>query len=293
MFLKRLLGFKSDNFFFTYFEEDQVPSYYIVPDKAEDSGQIVYKDFHSVKPWGTGLIFCIPPYLDFGQLLLREGYSAITLCYRSGYLLDFAGFESPDQYLKKQLGSRALKKINRDFRRLDEKHVVTFEAFFGEIEKKSYQRLMDAFQEMIRDRFAENADEHTALQRWDFYRDSVFDLILIKKASLFVMYGNGVPISLALNYHKGTVLDSAVTTFKNDMASYGLGKLMLVKKIQWCFEHGYDKMDLRWGDFEHKKKLANRVYTFKNQIIYRKGNIIARMRAQVLAFLLKIKQQRQ
>jgi hypothetical protein len=278
-----------DNFFLSYFENDEIPFYYAILEEPNNpvSRNVVPKPVPVFN--GLRVVNCIPPYLRDLTLKLQPGLGVMTKSYRLGYLIDLSDFKNPEEYLKSVLGSSTSKKLRRDFRKLTEFNSLRFSIFYGEIDKIQYETFMNSLKAMITTRFSEKNTAHSALQRWDFYSRNAYDMLKQGHASLFVYSISDNPISIGLNYHKENVLYSAITSFNSEYAHLGFGKLMLFNRIKWCLDNGYTKIDLGWGDFDYKKKFANFIYEYQTQIIFREKKVFDRIAAYFLSYFLKRK----
>jgi hypothetical protein len=288
MSLRKLLGIRWDNFFLDYFEKDCIPLYYV---KNQDVRAECQSQTQKLTTSHDRIIVlnCIPPYLVQHTTHLNSGLKAITRQYRNGYLLNFQEQNTAEDFLRKTYGSKGFKKIKRDFRKLEQEQAALLKVYFGQIDRDLYSKLMNQLKGMITARFGKRARSHFALNRWEFYFNTAFDMVNSGKASLMVYYSNEKPIAISLNYHKNGVFDSAITSFNPAYSQYGLGKLLLIQKIYWCYTNGYNRMDMGWGDFPHKSKIANHVYQYHTQFIYREGRPVDRMFAQFLGFILQKK----
>lgn len=279
--LKRL-GIQADNFFFHYAENGRIPSYYSQPKGTPE--ELKDSNAEAANSSNLTIVNCIPPYLEHTTLELGKGYRSIDSHYRRGYLLDFTGFSDADDYIKARFGSKGLRKVRKELRRLEQNLGIELQVIYGEIQVSTYESLMEALRMMIRSRFRERSENHFAIKHWEDYKASLLNMILLKRASLFVFARDNMPVSISVNYHCNEVLASMMTSFDQEYSQYGPGKLMLLTKIYWCFENGYSKMDLAWGDYPHKGRLANVIYKYKSQIIYKEGNPLMLLAAKIMSF---------
>lgn len=290
MNLASFLGIRWENFFQDYFEKDRIPEYYIFPPEIPEMDMAYRDKTHEVPQFRRiAIVNCIPPYLESFTEAVKPGLKSVDKYYRLGYLMDFSNFESPDQYLKNQFRSKKLKEFRRLARKLVTAHSVQFNSYFGNIDRQVYEDLMGCLRSMIEKRFGERAGRHSALQSWEEYRSTGFDMINRSKASLFVYYQGSEPVCIGLSYHRDRVMYAAITSFDQKFEKYGITTLLFIEKIKWCIEHSYKGLDLAWGDLPYKKQLVNEIYRYKTQIIYRESSFLNRAMAQIVGYFLQKK----
>ena len=290
MIISDILGIKWFNFFFHYFESNSSPPTYF----EYEQDQIIDTNVQPKEPpllpkANIFIVNCIPPYLKPELQQLRNGLKSFSRYYRKGYLLEFKGFENADDFVRSTLGSKGFKDIRRKFRRLKADHSVYFKVFTDHIQQSEFDYIMTVLKEMIIKRFTNRGIPHDALNRWSLYLLSAYKMINEGKASLFVYYEKEKPIAIGFNYHDGENFFSAITSYDTSYSNYGLGKLMLIKKISWCFENNYERLDLGWGNLYYKRKMANVVYKYKTETIYKTKSPLSGIIAWIMGYLLEIK----
>jgi len=294
MNLTSLLNIRWENFFQEYFLKDNIPDYYTPIRNVPTTPAIKLKIANKkAMPGGIAIINCIPPYLKSSSESLLPGLTSVDKYFRQGYLVDFTGFETPEHYLKEQFQSKSLKNMRRLTRRLLEDKSIYFKTYYGSIERPDYEKHMEFLKNMIQERFGKRATSHSALQHWEDYVVTGFEMINRKKASLLAIYSGDKPICIGLSYHRSRVMYSAITSFDKAFDKFGLSKILFVERIKWCFEHNYTYLDLAWGDLPYKKQLVNKVYKYKTQIIYRENSIRYRFFAHLLGYFLEKKYEMQ
>jgi len=270
------------NFFFEFFEKDSIlPFYERVNNNTNINGN---KNIGKVeKPANKVYVLnFIPPYLDLKINKHNLPFRSFQVRPRTGFSIDLNQHSSADQYLKSHLGSKNRRNILSRLKRLESCFDINYKKYFGEIDQTEYAFLFEEFERMIGSRFEQRGDEHVGFQRWDEYRDSVYDLILQKRASLFVIYDNKKPIVINLNYHFENILDIAMPSYDIDYSKFGLGQIAIAKQLEWCFENNYKRVDMRWGELPYKLLWCNDIQEYRCDVIYNK-NIPTDM---LLAFLI-------
>ncbi|MEQ9581598.1 MAG: GNAT family N-acetyltransferase, partial [Arenibacter sp.] len=137
--------------------------------------------------------------------------------------------------------------------------------------------------------FSQRNQEHSGLKKWAFYKEAAYQLILDKRASIFVISDGEKPIVIGLNFHYQNIFDSAITSYDIDYAKFGLGNIAVLKKIEWCFANGFSRYDMRWGELAYKSLWCNSVEPYECHIVYSKGNIGKKIVAYLVAFIMKFK----
>ncbi|MEQ9580834.1 MAG: hypothetical protein RIM68_01540, partial [Arenibacter sp.] len=184
--LKRL------NFFFEFFENNSLlPFYDSLYNKTND--KIIYNEsITEIKKLNKGICVCvvnmIPSYFDVKINNHNTPYRTFRVRYRTGYIIDLSPYSSVGQYLKSQMGSRHSKNIINRLKRLESCFNIKYKIYFGEIDEIEYRVLFEEFERMIKVRFDQRGEEHVGLKRWDLYKKNAYELILNKRASLFVIY---------------------------------------------------------------------------------------------------------
>jgi hypothetical protein len=170
------------------------------------------------------------------------------------------------------LGARKRKTILAGMKRLESCFDINHKIYYGEIDELEYAFLFSQFERMIKMRFEQRKQEHVGFKRWDLYKENVYNLILKKRASLFVIYDKKKPIVIDLNYHFDNILDSAMSSYDIDYSKFGLGNIALLKQLEWCFDNNFKRVDLRWGEVPYKRLWCNVIEEYKCDVIYNKNN---------------------
>ena len=223
------------NFFFEFFERNTLFPFYESVNNITN-GNITCNQ--NTKEIGTyknriNVVNFIPPYLDLKINKQKTPFRAFQVKPRLGFIIDLNQFANVDDYFKVQLGSRKKKTVLAGLKRLESCFDISYKIYFGEIDILEYEFLFSEFERMITKRFEQRKQEHAGYKRWTLYKKSVYDLILKKRASLFVIYNKKKAIVIDLNYHFDNILDSAMSSYDIDYAKFGLGNIALVKQLEW------------------------------------------------------------
>ena len=263
---------KKLNFFFEFFEKNSIFPFYESLFNNVNGQMSENGNTEKVEGLGKGICICvvnmIPPYFNL-KINERGGiYRAFRIKSRTGFIIDLSQFSNADDYLKLHLGSRHRKNILSRLKRLESCFDISYKTYFGTIASSDYKFLFAEFERMIKNRFNQRGEEHVGLKRWDIYKEHVYGLILKKRASLFVVYDGEKPISINLNYHFENILDSAITSYDIDYAKFGLGNIAVLKKMEWCIQNNYVKIDMRWGELPYKRLWCNAIEEYQCDIVY-------------------------
>ena len=260
------------NFFFEFFEKNSILPFYESVTNNINGHIINNENTEGLKAYENGLCVCvvnmIPPYFDFKIDNQNKLFGAFQVKYRTGFIMDLSQYANAEEYLKSHLGSRHRKNILSKLKRLESCFDISYKTHYGAIDDLEYKFLFEEFERMIRDRFKQRGEEHVGLKRWNLYKENVYELILKKRASLFVIYDGKKPISINLNYHFENILDSAITSYDIDYAKFGLGNIAVYKKMEWCFQNDYQRIDMRWGELYYKRLWSNAIEEYKCDVVY-------------------------
>jgi hypothetical protein len=274
------------NFHYSFYENRVLPPFYRV--KNRDSDQINESlDRHSKSE--LGVILLIPPYLNYTQKDLFPGYKCIQRTFWMGFAIQLPPQATSGEFLRNQLGKKPYKNLRQDIQRLERDYQIDFQTYFGSIEDSKYEFLMQTLKSFIQERFKGRTNKHSALNKWEQYEKSVRQMILNKKASIFVLLNKDIPICVSLNYHYHDIFVASIISFNNDFFSYSLGKQMFVKQIDWCYANNYSLIDLGWGSFDYKIKFSNAVFKYNTQIIYPEKSAVKYIISYFLGVFLYVK----
>lgn len=263
--------FKSIGYNFTtyFFEKGQLLSFY----KLENNEQDLFKLEKDNQVKNKSKIYTIDLVPPFFKLNLEQNFSFFSYNYFEGFACDLKQFLNAQDYLSKQQGSKTKKNLNRRIKKLEKCFPINYKIFNEDISQALYYDLMAALKAMIIIRFKQRNIVHGDIADWDFYTDTCYKMLKSKKACLYVIYNADEPIAISINYLSNTIFESAISSYNIDYAKFGLGNILVYKKIEWCFENGYTMLNMRWGDYPYKREWCNYVYKYESHVVFKKSSI--------------------
>lgn len=228
----------------------------------------------------------VPDYLD---LKLKPGYRSRIFPLTKGFMADLSAYVDISDYLKANLKPRLRTAVKSNIRRLELSFNITYNVFYGEIGQGEYDSLVNCLYHFILRRFDELQEENARIDEWERFHQLFLPLIRQKKASLFVIYNDGKPINISLNYHYDKIFFYAIPGFDIDYSKFGLGHIMLYKQIEWCFQNNYKHFDMSMGDLDYKRQWCTNDYYFERYLIYRPTSIPELILAQTIVVSNKMK----
>lgn len=235
------------------------------------------------------LIKDIPQYLKVEKEEPTQ-YSCKKINQYQGFLIDFTGYETQEEYVKTQLSKRGRKKLLRSKEKLERNFNISYKVYFGEITRTTYDYLFERFYDLLKIRFEQMKIYNRYLIKWrDLYK-LVFPMIQNKQASLFVIYHNKDAITITLNFHLGDIILSHIEAFDITFKRYSLGSISMMAHIDWCLKNNVKALDLTMGHTPFKSKWCNHVYTLEYHLFYLKSSKIQNLKAIIFGWILKSKQ---
>ncbi|SDS38252.1 Acetyltransferase (GNAT) domain-containing protein [Formosa sp. Hel1_31_208] len=234
------------------------------------------------------LIYDVPDYFNVNEhtALVSKNLGLKKIYQYKGYLMDLTNFATAEDYRKEQFKKKNKRYIRwSHIKRLETCFDITDEFVFGEVSDEKYEFIFNHFYRLLSARFEEkNTDyHHLHSNKWQFYKDLILPLIRSKQASFLVIYNEGIPIGINLNYHGEGTLFKAITVFDTDYYKFSIGKLSVLKLLDWCYEHDYSFSDFSKGYFDYKEIWSNTQYDFNYHLLYDKSSIIATVIANTIA----------
>lgn len=238
------------------------------------------------------LIYDIPDF--FNVATIDESKAALRckpLFQYQGFLLNFESFSTAEDYIKSRVSSKNLRGFRSRTRRLEDCFDISYKFYTKEIDLEAFDLLFDQFHGLLSKRFADKQVNyhHLRADKWAFHKEFVYAMLQENKASLFVIYNGKTPIGITLNIHSETIAFVAITVFDPDYYKFNIGKLTIVKIIEWCYENNMTIADFSKGDFDFKHEWCNVVYDFNYHLLYDSKSLISKILAWKITLFFKFK----
>ncbi|WP_299554808.1 GNAT family N-acetyltransferase [Seonamhaeicola sp.] len=214
-------------------------------------------------------------YPDYLKLTTPDGYHSSFIYQKPGFAINLKPFDSFEGFVK-QLKPNFRKVVRRSVKRLESCFNISYQMYYGDIDKTTYNLLMERLIDMIEQRFSQREGRNRVLEEWDYYHGFAYANILNKKASLFVIYNENEPIEISLNFHLGNMMYSSISSYDLDYGKFSLGNIEIFMQLEWCFNNDIILFDMGYGDFDYKRRWSNLTYQFKTLIISKKNNFISK-----------------
>ncbi len=237
------------------------------------------------------LLYDIPDYFEIENTIMPSSLKVIDIKQYPGYLVDIAKHPDITNYKKSKFGKSSLSKINKYKRKLESCFDITYEFYYGNISRENYNLIFTRFNELLEKRFSDIHIHNNNLdpKEWEFYHDVLYDMILQKKASIFVIYDGDKPIAGSINYHMDQIAIGAIMAFDTDYSKFYLGFTIINKLLEWAIENRLKVFDFSKGKFGYKMQWSDKEYDFHYHILYDNKSLKARLIASFMSFYLKSK----
>jgi hypothetical protein len=177
-----------------------------------------------------------------------------------------------NDYMQLQFQKKARGNVLRAVRRLETCFPIRYQRFYGQISPEECGKLMERLKDMIFTRFLERNEESDTLKIWDAISGGIYDQILSRKASLYVIYREDTPVCISVAYHYHNFFFYYITSYDTDYAKFSPGTIMLYKQLEWCIDNKYRYFDLGYGDLEYKKWWSNHIYKLERFMFFPKNS---------------------
>lgn len=277
---------------FTMYLEQSIPFFFkskLYNSLTEESTTLKKEEVTSKKS-RLFLVKDIPDYLKLETDPNVQGYTCKRIKQYPGFALNLKSYDTLDSYLLNHLSKRNRKNILSKKRALEKKFNIHYEVYHGAIDKDLFETLFENFKDLLTSRFDTKKMQNRNLQEWDYLKNLSYTSILDKKASLFVIYDNQVPINLTLNFHVGSSIYSHMQSFKEAYKKFSLGDISMLKQIEWCIENQVLHYDFVIGPSYYKQKWANHRYTYQYALFIKRSSPLARILAPILVLFHTLKQ---
>jgi len=236
------------------------------------------------------LVYDVPSYLkvtkkNFVPLL---GFKSVQQ--HKGYYIDLNDYNTVESYLEGRFSKSSRQLLRAGKKRLETCFDISYKMYHGAIPKELYTKLFKQFYDMLKLRAKEKGINNKNLKHWSVYTSKVYDMILNKQASLFVIYDGDEAINISLNMHVKNTVFLFITTYNIDFSKFRLGHTNWMIQIDWFIKNNIKTVDFSKGNIAYKKRWANNEYDFEYHLFYNKSNLIAELKVNWLLKKLQLKQ---
>ncbi len=225
----------------------------------------------------------VSDYLDIELLEQSENVVVNKIKTIKGHLIELHLFSNIKEYLESNFKSKSRSSFRRYESRLKTCFNIRYVSYYGHIEKQEYDRLFVVLKEILVKRFTEKQEYNYELQHLEGYHDVLFDMILEKRANLFVIYDRCKPISIRINMCKKKLVYYILSGYDIDYSKFHLGFIDMLKNIEWCINNNFEIYDLLKGYDYYKSKWTTKTHNYYNHIIYNSSSITNSLIGQCLA----------
>lgn len=241
----------------------------------------------------TFLIYDVPEY--FNLPFLEDNTTSLKLKkikQYPGYSINIDNYNNLDEFLKTTFSKSSNQKLRRYLRRLELCFDISYKMLIGPTDKAEYDRVFNHFHSLLTKRFNDKKTTNNNLnpEEWNFYKEVAYPLILEKKAGLHVVYNGNTPICIRLLYFSESIIFDAITVFDIDYTKFHIGKISIMKMLEWSFNSDYNYFDFSKGYFDYKESWSDLKYNFEYHILYDSKSITSIVIASTLSRYFKIKQ---
>lgn len=232
------------------------------------------------------VIYDVPDYFHVNTKI-QSGFIKLNIVKEYvGYSIDLKGYTTLEGYLGERFNTKNRSQFRAYQRKLENAFPITYKMFFGYISKVHFEYLFDRLYELSVKSFTHKKINNRKLipENFNFLRDATYELLLEKKACLFVVYNGEKPIGISLNFNSDHILFGDSTVYDLDYSKFNVGIIMLIKQIAWCLENNFTTYDFSKAHFPYKEKWCNVEYHFQHHILFDSKHL----KSSVIAFLLTV-----
>ncbi|MBM1106750.1 GNAT family N-acetyltransferase [Aurantibacter crassamenti] len=224
----------------------------------------------------------VPGYFKIEEAELPKNVSQWRIKQYPGFLINFEGVNSLNEYLAVRFGRSSRYKLRREQKKLEQCFDITYKMYFGEISRSEYDFIFDEFYKLLAIRSLEKGIKNNVnISQRDHYQEIVYPMILNKKASFYIIYNGKMPIDICLNFHLNNVIFQYIRTYDIAYSKFNTGYTDLMKQIEWCIANEVKLISFSKGDFYWKRRWCNTVYDYDFHIFFKSTSIVAAIKASI------------
>lgn len=236
------------------------------------------------------LVHDVPSYLDVHKRDLDTSVGFKSVIQHSGYCIDLSGYDNIEKYIEDRFSRSSRQLLRSGKKRLELCFDISYKMYYGDIEQAHFETLFDKFYLMLKLRAKEKGIDNGNLKRWDVYSNSVYEMILKREASLFVIYDGEDAINISLNMHVKEMVFLFLTTYDIDYSKFRIGHTNWTVQLEWFIKNKIKVVDFSKGNVAYKKRWANKKYDFSYHFFYEKSTIAVRVKVFWMIKKLQFKQ---
>lgn len=208
----------------------------------------------------------VPGYVDLILDQHQIKFSTHTIITQHTHVIELERYLDGNQYMEQHFGPKTRSALRRYKKRLEECFDIRYEVFQGSIDKKWYNEIFEQLRTLMIRRFKEKNEENYELPYLDQIKADLYPMLLQNRATLFVIYANGEPVSIRINMMKDKLAFYILSAYNPDYDVFRLGKLDMWQNVSWFINQGYTTYDLLKGYAYIKEKWADRTYA--NNLVF-------------------------
>lgn len=212
----------------------------------------------------------VPGYVNLILGQHQKKFSIHTITTQHTHVIELDRYLDGNQYMEQHFGPKTRSALRRYKKRLEECFDIRYEVFQGNIDKKWYNEIFEQLRTLMIRRFKEKNEENYELPHLDEIKADLYPMLLQNRATLFVIYANGEPISIRINMMKDKLAFYILSAYNPDYDVFRLGKLDMWLNISWFINKGYTSYDLLKGYAYIKEKWSDRTYA--NNLVFVNGS---------------------
>lgn len=285
----KILNYIGFNFCFDFFQRGIIHPFYQSISNPITKENFKNKSFIEGEKFNINIqeIKFIPSFLQLNPPTNSNHHKITSFNRVENFYIDLVGFTSVESYLESQMGPKSRSQLRRRIHRLEVCFEIAYKFYYGKIDKQKYDELFDALEQFIERRFIQRGSLYSQKDNLSTIRKNSYQMILEKKASLFVIYSDGKIIDVCLNYHFQNVMQHFIRSYDIDYSKFWLGQIDIYKQLEICLQYNFTIFDFMWDELVYKKRWSNKTATYKHDFIYRK-TLINKLEVITLIQLYKI-----
>ena len=235
------------------------------------------------------LIYDVPDYFKIDTNTQNTSLKINKIRQYKGFLEDIKEFDDFDNLFLK-IKSKRRGGLRKKKEHLEHCFNITYKHYYGEIDKEEYDGKMLVFKDLIAKRFGDLGLDNDILNDWEYYDELIYKMVVEKRALLSTVEDNGVPIAISFSFLSDNILFYSTPTFDIDYLKFNLGHTSIMELLKWCFDNNITVFDFSKGEYDYKKRWANKEYNFSHHVIYDTKSIKASVFGIYLTNYFKLKQ---